>query len=132
MAQDLIANENAIDSQLLTQIPASLDFRQKTALVTYKETGKWSAAAIAADVTIATIFRWRAKVPGFQDFVDVIDQKLTDQLQEVLIGKALNGDFPALQMELRARDREKYDKPQRVEQDTNVTIQVQQFSEPKS
>lgn len=124
---ELIEHNPDNDFSALADIPASLNNRQKLALAAYKTTGQASKAAIAAGVTLKTLRRWLKEVPELADGFELVDTQLTDMLEEVLIDEAKSGSFPHLQMELKARNREKYDRPQKVDVDQNVTINVQRF-----
>jgi len=123
-----LIEHNAPDFELaLSHIPSELSNRQKLALAAYKTTRQRSKACIAADVTPTTLRTWIRECEPFREAFQLVDDQLTDMLEEVLIDQAKDGSFPHLQMELKARNREKYDKPQKVEVDQDITINVQRF-----
>ena len=125
---ELIEHNEPVQDSALSHIPSRLSNRKKLALAAYKVTKKKSQACIAADIVPGTLSSWLADDDDFRQLFQLVDDQLTDMLEEVLIDQAKEGSFPHLQMELKARNRGKYDRPQKVDVDQTVSINVMKFA----
>ena len=125
---ELIEHNSRESNSALSHIPSALSNPQKLALAAYKVTKQRSKACIAADVVPSRIGKWLRECDAFREAWQLVDDQLTDMLEEVLIDQAQAGSFPHLQMELKARNRGKYDRPQKMDVDQTVTINVTKFA----
>ena len=96
-----------ISKQKLADIQAKA---KEVLLKAMRKTGILKAACEALDMHPERIYRWRNQDPAFNREIEALHEAIIDQIEDVGIQKALDGDTGMIRFYLQQRRKERYGK----------------------